>query len=189
MTRQILDHISKNWVEKVFCIFFAAGFFLIHNYVSLDEKNFSIPLIIESDTNLTPVNAYTKQVRVTITSETQQVVTLKDEDFTAYLDLMPYTEAGTYTVPVKIRLSNEATKINPIQIETDPKLVSVILEEKLFSSLSIGIEFSGNLPEGYEVKSYNIDPVTVRVSGPKSVLEKTTPIFPITINLNGRQKS
>ncbi|MGL4986938.1 MAG: CdaR family protein, partial [Treponemataceae bacterium] len=78
---------------------------------------------------------------------------------------------------------------NPIQIETDPKLVSVILEEKLFSSLSIGVEFSGNLPEGYEVKSYSIDPVTVRVSGPKSVLEKTTPIFPITINLNGRQKS
>ncbi|MGL4982350.1 MAG: CdaR family protein [Treponemataceae bacterium] len=189
MIRQILDRLSKNWTAKVTCIFLATMFFLMYKNISLGEKIFSVPLTIEADINLTPVNAYTKQVRVNVTCERQQGAVLKDDDFTAFLDLTPYKTAGTYTVPVKVHLSEEATKLNPIQIETDPKLVSVILEEKLFSSLSIGIEFSGQLPSGYEVKSYSVDPVAVRVSGPQSIIEKSTPIFPVTINLNGRQKS
>ncbi|MEI6092329.1 MAG: CdaR family protein [bacterium] len=87
---------------------------------------------------------------------------------------------------VNYRLYPELLKL-PLGVKVTgfyPSEVSTRLEKLSVKTLKVIPSFSGETPYGYKVKSINIEPKMVEVSGPESVLAKTEEIYTELIDLS-----
>jgi YbbR domain-containing protein len=115
------------------------------------------------------VGSIPKQARLTLQAPRSIWNTLNSDParVRAWIDLSGLSD-GEHTVPVKAQV--DASPVRYIQI--DPEQVHLVLEPLLKRQLPVDLVLSGNLPLGYSMGSPIIEPVTVTVSGPDSVVSR-----------------
>lgn len=179
------DWIVRNWPEKVICLTLALFLFLFYRISNMGTKTVSLPLQIENSGSMTPSVPFLRNVHVTLRGESESIYAVSEEHITPYADLSHIREEGVYAVPVQIRLSGAASGIDPLEVTVDPPEITLTLERKAYKTLPVQGVFSGFPAEGYRLESFTLNPPSVEVSGPQSLVEPLEKLTTAPVVLSG----
>lgn len=160
--------------------------FIFHRMSILEERFFSVPLIIETNGEMIPASSYPRMVRVTLRGDANSIFPIVEEDVEAYLVLDRYTEPGTYRTSVEVRKKGTALGVNPLEIGVDPLEISVELDQKTSKSVSLIPRYEGYVESGYELVSYTLEPTQVVIEGPAKLVSGISELATEYVELDGR---
>ncbi|MDR1178155.1 MAG: hypothetical protein LBK64_04945 [Spirochaetaceae bacterium] len=183
---KILEKATENWFAKVASIFVAIVLFVFHRVSALEERFLSVPLTVRAANNLVPSNSYPRIARVSLRGEPNSIFLIMDSDIEVYVDLSPYTEPGSYQVPVELNKTGTALGIEPLELRVDPLEIPLELDYRDRKLVPVRPGFGGSPEQGYELESYTLDPSQVELVGPRKRLEKINDLSTDHIELQGR---
>ena len=187
--KKLPEAIAKDWGHKVICLTLALFLFLFYRISTLETKTFSVPLQIENVNSMIPASPYLKAVRVSLRGERDKIYSIAEEDVSAYLDISSALEEGEVALPVKIRLLGTADAVDPLDITVDPPEIAVVLERKMTKILPVSCVLIDFPEEGYVLENYALNPSSIEVSGPSSLVEGLSELKTETISLAGLNSS
>ncbi|MDR0597635.1 MAG: hypothetical protein LBG14_03920 [Treponema sp.] len=184
----LLARLAENWPPKVISVAMAIVLLVFHRMSLLEERFFSAPLIVETDSALIPSSPYPGMVRIALRGDANTIYPIMEDDIRAYVDLDKYTEPGTYRAPVQIRKYGTAIRAEALEISVDPLELVLTLDERLSKTVSLQANFRGVVESGYELSSYTLEPSHVVLEGPKSMLADVEQLSTEAIELSGRSE-
>ncbi len=187
MTIKVLsEKLLENWPAKVVCLALALLLFLFYRMSTLERKFFSVPLEIETNGDIVPAAQYPKTIKVSVRGEVDRIYPVQDSDISVYVDLTGYLKEGEYRVPVLSRLTGSVQDIDALEIELEPREITLRVEHRVIKRLAVNPAFKGYPEAGYELAGYIINPQTIEVSGPRGVMDRLTELSTEPIDLAGR---
>ena len=184
--RNILAKIAENWPAKVISIALAMILFVFHQMNSLTERFFSVPLILESQTNLVPANPYPRMIRITLRGDANSVFPIHEEDIQAYIDLSRFSSPGNYRTAIQVRRLGMALEASPLEIRIEPSEISISLDHRISKFVPLNVNFRGEVESGYLLNSFLLNPNQVIIDGPSAHLSNITELNTELVDLNGR---
>jgi hypothetical protein len=128
------------------------------------------------------------EVEVTLTGNKPALERINARDLIAYVDVSDYKPGERSVQLTQERVTMglpEGVRIDDIE----PNTVPLRLEPRVESELEVEVRYSGQLPEGYELRSVNAVPAKVRVRGPASHVNALQKVPTEIIALDGRKES
>lgn len=187
--KKLIDSMAENWPAKVVCFILAILFYIFNKTSTLQEKTFTIPLNVEAKGLMMPANELPKYVKVVVTATKDDISSVKESDFSAKVNLNDFVEAGEYSVPVVVSVSEKLELLETFQCKPKTESVNVLLDEKILKYIPVAVAESGSPAYGYTVSSYDISPATVKVVGPSRIVEKTKRIYTKKLIIDGAATS
>jgi YbbR domain-containing protein len=188
-SRKLLAQAVEKWPAKVLSVAVALILFVFHRMSTLESRFFSVPLRLETSSELIPASSYTRIVRVSLRGDANSIYPIMEDDIEAYVDLKKYTADGWYRSPVQIRKKGSALGVEPLEISVDPLEVSLRLERKAGKTVPLIPSVRGAVESGYELISQSLSPAHVSIEGPLSALESVPELYTDEIDLGGRSES
>ncbi len=183
-----LKRLLRNWPAKVLSFVAALMLLVFHNITSLEERFFSVPLELRLSESLVPASNYPRQVRVRLRGDSEEVFRVVEENIVAFADFSEHTSEGEYRAAVRIAETEATARIDPLEINVEPPEISVVLEEKLVRSIEVEPALSGFPPSGFELTNYQMNPSTVQVEGPESIVQSLEDLTTEEIDLAGKRE-
>ncbi|MBQ7159488.1 MAG: hypothetical protein IJS09_08735 [Treponema sp.] len=168
--KQLFEKARENWLAKVICFVAALFFYLFFQLSTLDRKSFSVPLRIEAKNGMVAASSYPQNVKVTVRGKLENISTLHESDFSAFIDLDYISREGKALVPVQLTLSKNAMLLDTMELKVSPEHITLEIEEQISAYVPVNPLVSGDPAHGYELKSVEINPPEVRVTGPRSMV-------------------
>ena len=128
------------------------------------------------------------EVEVTLTGNKPALERINARDLIAYVDVSDYKPGERSVQLTQERVTMglpDGVRIDDIE----PNTVPLRLEPRVERELEVEVRYSGQLPEGYELRSISTVPSKVRVRGPASHVNALQKVLTETIALDGRQES
>ena len=123
-------------------------------------------------------------IRVTITGERKVVSKITSDDIQAVADMRQVVSLDTD--PVMVPISVSCTGIAANNMEVYPRNLSVRLEEKETQEFIVNVNSGDSRPgKGYEIGTQTVSPEKVRITGPKSLINKIDKVN-VNISVEGR---
>ena len=183
--RRAFEKIRENWLAKVICFVAALFLYLFFLFSTLDKKSFSVPLQVEAKNGMVAASSYPQNVRITVTGKPEDISTLHENDFTAFIDLDYISHEGEALVPVQLTLSKEAMLFDTMELKVSPEHITLKIEEQISAFVPVNPLVSGEPAHGYELKSVEINPPEVRVTGPRTMVNNCTRLQTRMVSLAG----
>ncbi|MDR1374380.1 MAG: hypothetical protein LBJ24_05345 [Treponema sp.] len=187
--RKLLAKAAENWPAKMLSIALAIILFAFHRMSMLENRFFSVPLMLETGGNLVPASSYPRMVRISLRGDANSIYPILEDDIEAYLDLTMYTKEGRYRAPVQWRKKGTAVGVDGLEISVDPLEVSLDLDQKISKLVPVTPNFRGYLEPGYELVSYSLSPNQVVVDGPLKAMNGLEGLLTEFIELDGRREN
>ena len=185
--RKLFAAAIKNWPAKALSIALAILLVVFHRMSTLEERFFSVPLVIERDGPLVPSRPYPRMIRVNLRGEAARVFSIMENDIEVYVDVHRIQTPGVYTVPVLWRTRNTAQAMEPVQITVDPMEITIALDHRLSRAVPITASLRGQVEAGHTMTSYSLSPDQVVIDGPAGLISGISEIFTEAIDLGGRR--
>jgi YbbR domain-containing protein len=185
MKTRFTSSLIQNWLIKMICVAIALILFVFHRTNSLEERLFSVPLIIETDDIMTPASVYTGVVHITLRGEPSNIRGVLAEDIEAYIDLTDKGK-GVHRVPVQTRKKGAAASIEPMEINVEPMEIALSLDFKISKHVQLKANIQGLAQQGYELVSYSLSPNEAIIEGSLDVLSRIELLSTDAIALDGR---
>ncbi|MFW5711520.1 MAG: YbbR-like domain-containing protein [Spirochaetota bacterium] len=183
---KFFERITHNWPIKILSIAAAVLLFLFNQTATLEERFLSVPLEIRTAEQLIPAENYPRTVRVTMRGQSEDINLVLEDDITVYADFMQYEEEGRYTVPIRVVKEGSLAHIDPLELQVEPKKLSLKIEKKLSKSVKIEPLLVGYPAKGYELTQYFLTPSTVEIEGLESSIKNMKAVETEPIDLSGR---
>jgi YbbR domain-containing protein len=187
-SRKLLAKVVENWPAKMLSVGLALILFIFHRMSTLEERFFSVPLLVEADTALIPASSYTRIVKVSLRGDANSIYPILEEDIEAFIDLKKYNAEGWYRAPVQVRKKGTALGVEPLEISVDPMEISLQLDRRISKYVPLTANIRGNLESGYDLVSHSLSPTQVVADGPLSMLEDLSELYTDFIDLDGRNE-
>lgn len=172
----ILNKITENWKIKSACIGIAVILYLLSQTARLETKNFFPSLKTVEEGNMTIVSSVPDMINVSVRHDSKTNPIIKPEEIQAYIDISYLLEEGTYSVPVKLSLSQDLLLNETVEFITNPSHITVTVEERVRKSVPINVPMSGNPLHGYEIESIKVYPEDAVITGPRKIVEKISQV-------------
>jgi YbbR domain-containing protein len=157
----------KNWELKILALlaavvlwFFVVG---IENDSHLFQEEVEIQAI-NVPQGMSVAN-YLGKAKIRIRADQSLIKNLTVNDFDLSVDLKKAAE-GEQTLPVTATSRNNEVTV----LKVDPSTVRVVLESVIEKDVKLKVVVSGNPAKGYGVQEVQVTPLTVKVSGGKTLL-------------------
>lgn len=173
-----MDKMMNNpWFLRIIALVLAIALFLsVKSEIESENTNTSrtdvdvirdIPLEVYYDASSLVVTGVPESVNVNVEGQSNLVLSAKMmKDFKVFIDLRELA-IGKHRVPISTE--NFSEKLN---VRTDPQYVDVVIEERISREFSVEPDMNESLlAENYVVKSYEVKPQKVTVTGAKSVID------------------
>ena len=144
--------------------------------------NFRLPPLMEIS------NDPRTEVEVTLTGNKRELERINASDLIAYVDISDYKpgERSVHLTRERVTMGlPDGVRIDDIE----PNTVPLRLEPRVERELEVEVRYSGQLPEGYELRAASATPARVRVRGPASHVNAMQKIPTEIIALDGRKES
>ena len=183
--RKIFDRLAENWLAKV--ISFALAIVLVQLYKGslLEKKYFYAPLVIENSGDLVPAVNIPRLVKVSVWGDSTVIAPIMEEHITAYMDLSAISSPGEYRIPIQAKLKGLASNISDFEVE--PSDITLTLEESLSKRVNVRLNLGGVPAENYEVYERDVDPATVEIKGPHSVVSQIEEMLTNSVQIDNRK--
>lgn len=146
-------------------------------------RNIALNLRVSNEVEIT--NSPITEIDIVVTGDENKIKQLTPRDLVASLDLTD-AQAGEQTV--QITPDNISIEL-PTGIkleEVQPNKLAVRLEKVAETEVTVKIETSGSLPEGFEIYSETVTPQKVRVRAPESYIKSLEFISTERIGIEGK---
>lgn len=141
---------------------------------------------VDSDNKMVMQDDDPASVRVTVKAERKILSKLTAGDISVVADLQ---QAGNLnTTPVMVPVTATCNGISPDKIRVTPQYMEVRLEEKASQEFLVSVNYGDSKPgKGYEVGTQTASPEKVKITGPKSLINKIDKVS-ATVGVNGKNK-
>ena len=184
--RKLLAKAVENWPAKVLSIALAIILFVFHRMSTLTERFFSVPLVMESQTNLVPAVPYPRMIRVTLRGDPNSIYHVQEEDIEAYIDLSRFSSPGNYQAAVQIHKTGTALDVSPLEIGIEPGEISLSLDMKISKVVPLKAIMRGEVVSGYILNSHSLYPPQVIIDGPSRLVGFISELETEVIDLGSR---
>lgn len=172
---------NKNLAAKIFCLIMAVVLWLyvMNEQNPAIEASFTVPLEVKNlAANYTLIDA-PETVRVKVRGARSIIAAITGSDISAYVDMKGITE-GRHSVKIGavVPSSLELVEINPDK-------VVLRIDTATSRNIPVEIKYTGALPPGMNLGKVVINPETVTVEGPKSLLDLISKAI-IQVDLSNR---
>ncbi|MFC0302083.1 YbbR-like domain-containing protein [Virgibacillus soli] len=144
-----------------------------------------VPVNVRIDAQKYVVSGIPETVSVTVEGSTSNITRAdKQRNFEVYVDLRNLGE-GEHTVEIEYTNMPEG-----LAVYIEPKSIDVVIEERSTKEFSISADFlnKDQLPDGYELGEYKVEPQKVKITSSKSVIEKIS-LVKVFVNVAGLTES
>jgi len=187
--KNLTDKLLENWPAKIVCLTLALLLFLFYRMSTLQERFFSVPLVIETNGDLVPATNYPHMVKISLRGETENIYPIQENDIIAYIELTQFNKEGEALVPIQTRLKGTALDVAPLEVTVDPVELDLRLEHRMVKKVSVSPSFKGYPEAGFEFSGYTLNHEQIEISGPRSAVEKISDLVTEPIELSGRNLS
>ena len=141
---------------------------------------------VDSDNKMVMQDDNPDPVRVSVTAERKTLARLTASDISVVADLQ---QAGNLdTKPVMVPIAASCSGVSADNIKVTPQYLEVRLEEKASQDFLVNANYGTSTPgKGYEVGTQTASPEKVRITGPKSLINKIDKVN-ATVNVDGKTK-
>ena len=189
--------LTRNFTLKIMSVFI--GFLIWFIVVNVDNPVSSKSITIAGENVELQNTAYVDSanmmcmqdddpdpIRVTITGERRLLSRITQTNITLTADLQQAVSLDTNPVMVPITVTCSVSGIGPGDIKVTPQNLSVNLDEKETQEFVVNVTRGDTKPgKDYEVGSLTANPEKVRITGPKSLVNKIDKVN-AAIELNGK---
>ncbi|MDR1230935.1 MAG: hypothetical protein LBK61_05990 [Spirochaetaceae bacterium] len=183
---KLQELLLNNWPAKILSVGCALVLFVFHRTSSLEERFFSVPLVIEGADSLVPANRYPSMIRVTLRGNANTIYPVINSDIEAYINLDGASEKGTRNFPVLVRKKGTALGDEPLEISVDPMEIPIELDTKLSAFVNITPDVQGEPAAGFELTRATVNPPRIRIEGPEKLVRRYSELPTEAIDIEGR---
>jgi YbbR domain-containing protein len=186
-TKHLLDKILDKWPAKVVCLVIAIFLYFFHQASLIESKTFVVPLQIEENGIVMHVGSVPGSVAVVVRTSDEIIKSVLATDITASVSLDTITTKGSYTLPVKITLSENLMAYDPFEVRLKDDTITIDVDKKVSKYLPMAPSIVGEVAHGYEIDSITISPSTIEISGPESIVNAIDKIYTTRINVSNAE--
>lgn len=188
--KPFLEKFLHNWKAKLACIVIAVIVYFFHQFSSYSKKTIVIPLDVVEEGVMTPLEPlHVKNVRVTVRGKSEDIQRISDENFHAYADISSATKKGLSKFPVLVDANKDVLSLETIEISTKPEYVEINLDEKYERYVLIEPLVKGDVAQNFEYEIESVNPSTVKMTGPKSLLQKMRSVYTEAVDVDRKSSS
>lgn len=185
--KRLLKILSNNWGFKILALALAIVIWLVIVNIEDPEKSrvMTVPVSVENEQYLTD-QGYSyeidgrSEVSFTVSGARTIIEDLTESDFKATADLSEINEAMD-SVPIQITV----TRFNSgLTLQKRTQYLDVKVEKIISKDFEIQVEEKGTAPENRNVSIVSVNPLTVTVTGPESIVSPITEAK-VTIDISG----
>lgn len=185
---QLIEKLLDKWIIKLICLAAAIFLYVFHQVSLVETKTFTVPLHIIEEGNLVHTSDVQKYISVIIKANREEISTIHVNDINAYVTLNYQIDKGNYELPVNIDLTERILSLDPIEIKVKPENINLSCEEKVTKFIPVEPSFVGDPAYGYEIDDFSIEPGIIEISGPESLVNKTTKLQTTQVDISGLNK-
>lgn len=179
--------ITHNWHLKIVSLILATMLWMAVANQASSEIGLEVPLEyrnIPAQLEITGDMTNTVQVRLRGSSNLIKDVTAKDVSTTIDLSKM-----GTGQKIVPLSPQNVQAPFGAEVIRVNPSSVRFNLERTVTKTISLMPRIVGQLPDGYEEGEVSVNPATMDVEGPESLVNSLSSIATVAIHLDQKRSA
>lgn len=190
MEQKLFTKIKENWPIKIICVAIAIFIYVFHSISSLEKKVFDVPLEITNDGVMTTASFIPKFAKVTIRTTPENMLHINPGTMLhAQVFLNDYTAPGQLEVPVRVEVLGSSILTDPLEISVMPEKVSLMLDFKTQKYIQIEPMVAGAVDNNFKITNIKVNPSSVKVVGPKSIIDNMKQIYTTKVNVKGAVKS
>ncbi len=186
-TKRLLDKILDKWPAKIICLVIAIFLYFFHQASLIDSKTLVVPLQIIENGMVMHMGDTPSSVSVVVRAGNEAIKTIQPADITASINLNTITEKGNYKLPVKITLSEDLMAYDPFEVRLKENYITVSVDKKAIKYIPIVPSIVGEVAHGYEIDTITINPSTVEIVGPQTIVNATQEIYSTRINVSNAE--
>ncbi len=188
LVQQTLNFLStiprpKNWVLKL--ISFLLAIFLWYFVVGEDKVDMtvSVPVeIVNLPRDLVISNQFRRQLDVTVSGQRSLIRNISSHQITRSVDLSK-EKAGKVVIQNDIDSIDLPWGISALRVQ--PSTITLLIERLVEKNIPITPQLDGEPAEGYTLIEAIMDPPSIAVSGPKSILAHEEFLVTKIIDISG----
>ena len=192
LVREIAEKIfsfprPKNWVLKLLSLLFAM--FLWYFVVGEDkvDMNVTIPVeIVNLPRDLVISNQFKKQLEVTVSGQRSLIRGMASQHISRTVDL---SKASPGTVVIQNHPDSISLPRGLSILRVQPPTITLLLDRLIQKELPIKPVLVGNVRHDYMLESVTVDPPTLEISGPQTILSQEKNLATSPIDINGLKES
>ena len=188
-TKRLLDKILDKWPAKIICLVIAIFLYFFHQASLIDSKTFVVPLEIIESGRVMHVGDVPTSVSVTVRATEENIKAVLPNDITATINLNTITQKGTYKLPVHIKLSESLLTYDPFEVKLKDETITLEVDCKIIRYVPLMPSVVGDVAHGYEIDTISMNPSTVEIYGPESVVNATEQVYTTRINVSNAEKN
>src|SRR5579859_5663821 len=146
-----------------------------------------VPLEVKAKPGLTVLQTSAPTISITVRSTREDVRVVSRQDLSAVVDLTRDDHLGPITVKLTPKSIRHSKRVQVSAIE--PGEVTVNVDELIERELPVQPQMGGELPPNLSIERVMTQPETVKVKGPKTLLNGMTSIATLPIDVTGRRTS
>ena len=185
--KHLLDKILDKWPAKVVCLIIAVFLYFFHQASLIDSKTLVVPLHIIEDGIVMHVGNAPKSVSVIVRAGEETIKSLLPTDLTASVCLDNLTTKGIYKLPVKITIADSLMEYDPFEIKMKDDTVTIEVDRKAIKYVPLVPSVIGEVANGYEIDTISMNPSTIEITGPESIVNATEQIFTTRLNVSNAE--
>ncbi len=186
MTSWITNDIRLKLVSVVLA---TVTWFFVKSITSDSRLIEGVPLEVKARTGLTVLQTSANSVNVAVRGTPEDVRQASRQDLSAVVDLSHDDRVGPITVKVTPKAIRHSRRVQISEI--DPSEVTVNVDQLIERVLPVQpqVAGAGQLPANLSIERVVTEPPTVRVRGPRTLLDGMTSISTLPIDVSGRRTS
>lgn len=182
------ERLLDDWAAKVLSLVAAGAIFAFFQLNRLEERPLSVTLTVLENEQFSSATVYPDSVTLVLRGEPDAIYAVGEDDFQATLDLRGFEVGGTYRVPVSVLARGAAASMDSMEVSAEPRELSLVLEPRVSRRLDVLPSFRGYLEPGYELADFTLEPSSVEVAGPASVVDGLADLSTEPVELSGRSE-
>ena len=178
---------SNSGLKLTSLVLATATWFFVKSVTSDSRVIEGVPLEIKAKPDLTVLQASVSTLNVTARGTREDVRQVSRQDLSAVVDLTRDNRTGEMTIKLGPQSIRHSRRVQIVQVE--PAAVSVDLDQLVDRELPVQPQFTGDLPPAVVIERVLTKPETVKLKGPKALLDALGGAATLPIDLTGRRTS
>ncbi len=174
---------SKEWVLKFISLCLAALLWYYVGGEDVVEKNIMVPVeVINLPNDLIISNKYKKEIEVTVRGPRSVILDMGKDQNARQIDL---SRATPGTKVERIENNSVPVRRGVEVLRVQPSTVILSLDNLIKKEIPVKAITTGDVSPGYELIDLKIDPKTITINGPETILSRVDVLKTTPINLQG----
>ena len=187
--KTLIEKLLDRWYIKVICLIVAIFLYIFHQASLIEKKTFTIPLHIVENGIVQHVGNIQNSVALVIRTNPENMKSIYNSDIKATINLDTITEKGKFQVPVFIEISDKLKQMDPFELRLKDQYITAQVDLRESKYVTLNPSIVGDVAHGFNISEIQMNPSTVLISGPKSILDATTSIPTTKINVSNAEKN